>query len=358
MAFTTRNKGILARVGGELVNLGLRNRAALEYTADDAAGFGLAVEQLLVTEIHVGNTLADGAILRFLDSSAAAILTLEDDGTATFAGDVFFEGSVTFNGANHIVEGTTVTYEDTVLLLGKDVTGAPTLDAGLIVERGDSDNVAMFWDESADAFALATTSDTGTDGSIAITAYADLHIANLIAAGSVRLAEVLAPANVADTGFLYTKDVTGATELFFMDAAGNEVQVTDAGAVNAGAVASSLDAGYNVGSTIAVDAGPILANLAYHASGFTAYSAAVGTAANDLSNAWRGFYFSLGNDTYTGGGSAIRVDLSGAAGLNSASDFYGLNLTGITNADASGLSIGVMLDGWDVGLLADRKSVV
>lgn len=352
MAFTTRNKGILARVGGELVNLGLRNRAALEDTADDAAGFGLAVEQLLVTEIHVGNTLADGAILRFLDSSAAAILTLEDDGTATFAGDVFFEGSVTFNGANHIVEGTTVTYEDTVLLLGKDVTGAPTLDAGLIVERGDSDNVAMFWDESADAFALATTSDTGTDGSIAITAYADLHIASLRASGSIRLAEIAAPSNVADTGFIYVKDVGGVTELFYMDDSGDEVQVTDAGAVNAGAVASSLDASYNVGSTITVDAGPILANLAYHASGFTAYSAAVGTAANDLANAWRGFYFSLGNDTYTGGGSAIRVDLSGAAGLDSASDFYGLNLTGITNADASGVSIGVMLDGWDVGLLA------
>lgn len=358
MAFATRNKGILARVGGELLNLGLRNRASLEDTADAAAGFGLALEQMLVTEIHLGNTLADGAILRFLDSSASAILTLEDDGTATFAGDVVFDGNVTFNGANHIVEGTTVTYEDSVLLLAKDVTGSPTLDAGFIVERGDSDNVAMFWDESADEFVLSTTSDTGADGSIAITAYADLHIADLVAtsarlSGSLRLAEIaLAPSNVTNTGFLYTKDVAGATELFFEDATGNEVQITDLGSVNATAAASSLDASYDVGRTIAVDAGPILADLAYHASGFTAFSVAVGTGASSLSNSWRGFAFRLGNDTYTGGGSALRVDLSGAAGLNSASDFYGLDLTGITNADASGLSIGVMLDGWDVGLLA------
>lgn len=358
MAFATRNKGILARVGGELVNLGLRNRASLEATADAAAGFGLALEQLLVTEIHLGSTSADGAILRFLDSSASAILTLEDDGTATFAGAVVFDGDVTFNGANHVVEGTTVTYEDSVLLLAKDVTGSPTLDAGFIVERGDSDNVAMFWDESADEFVLSTTSDTGADGSIAITAYADLHIADLAAAsarlsGSLRLAEIaLAPTNVANTGFLYTKDVGGVTELFYEDDSGDEVQITTDGALNTPAASVSLDDAYNTGHTIAVDAGPILANLAYHASGFTGYSVAVGTGANSLANAWQGFALSLGNDTYTGGGSAIRVDLSGAAGLNSASNFYGLNLTGITNADASGLSIGMMLDGWDVGLLA------
>jgi len=37
------------------------------------------------------------------------------------------------------------------------------------------------------------------------------------------------PAAAANTGFVYTKDVTGATELFYEDASGNVVQLTDAG---------------------------------------------------------------------------------------------------------------------------------
>ena len=42
------------------------------------------------------------------------------------------------------------------------------------------------------------------------------------------------PANVADTGFLYTKDDSTDTELFYEDAAGNVVQVTEDGAMLGG----------------------------------------------------------------------------------------------------------------------------
>lgn len=39
------------------------------------------------------------------------------------------------------------------------------------------------------------------------------------------------PSAVADVGFLYTKDVSGTTEVFYRDAAGNVVQLTTAGRV-------------------------------------------------------------------------------------------------------------------------------
>jgi len=39
------------------------------------------------------------------------------------------------------------------------------------------------------------------------------------------------PSAVADIGFLYTKDVSGTTEVFYRDAAGNVVQMTTAGRV-------------------------------------------------------------------------------------------------------------------------------
>ena len=40
------------------------------------------------------------------------------------------------------------------------------------------------------------------------------------------------PANVADRGFVYTKDVSGTTELFYEDESGNVTQLTNVGTVN------------------------------------------------------------------------------------------------------------------------------
>lgn len=43
-----------------------------------------------------------------------------------------------------------------------------------------------------------------------------------------------APSALANAGWVYSKDVSGRTELFFRDDTGAEVQITSGGAVNAG----------------------------------------------------------------------------------------------------------------------------
>lgn len=45
-------------------------------------------------------------------------------------------------------------------------------------------------------------------------------------------AQIADPANVANQGFLYTKDVSAKVELFWEDEDGNKVQLTNAGAIN------------------------------------------------------------------------------------------------------------------------------
>lgn len=44
--------------------------------------------------------------------------------------------------------------------------------------------------------------------------------------------QAAAPTNVANKGFVYTKEAGGKTELFFMDEDGNEVQLTSGGSIN------------------------------------------------------------------------------------------------------------------------------
>jgi hypothetical protein len=45
----------------------------------------------------------------------------------------------------------------------------------------------------------------------------------------LRMRQTTKPTNVADKGFIYCKDMTGTTELFFEDEAGNEIQLTAGG---------------------------------------------------------------------------------------------------------------------------------
>ncbi|MCE9583171.1 MAG: hypothetical protein K8T20_11825 [Planctomycetes bacterium] len=44
-----------------------------------------------------------------------------------------------------------------------------------------------------------------------------------------------APASETDSGWVYSKDVAGRTELFYEDDTGAQIQITSGGAVNAGA---------------------------------------------------------------------------------------------------------------------------
>jgi hypothetical protein len=55
--------------------------------------------------------------------------------------------------------------------LSSGTSGTPANDAGLIIERGSSDNAFIGWDESEDKFIVGTTTATGGDtGDLTVTA--------------------------------------------------------------------------------------------------------------------------------------------------------------------------------------------
>jgi hypothetical protein len=79
-------------------------------------------------------------------------------------------GNLTVNGTTSTLATTNTLVKDTLLELGNGTTGAPGNDSGIVIERGDSDNVFMGWDESADKFIMGTTTGTGAStGNLTIT---------------------------------------------------------------------------------------------------------------------------------------------------------------------------------------------
>jgi hypothetical protein len=107
---------------------------------------------------------------------------LEDN--LTYGSNLTISGNLTVSGTTTTVDTTNTLIADPLLVLSRGEIGTPSADAGLVIERGTSTNVAFIWDESADVFAVVNTTEDGTTaGDITISSYADLTVANLIASG-------------------------------------------------------------------------------------------------------------------------------------------------------------------------------
>ena len=139
-----------------------------------------------VIETMTGSSITlDSAGDITLDAGGADV-TLKDDGTTfgsltnssgelviksgstpttaiTFSGaNVTFAGNLTVNGTTTTIDTTNTTVKDTLLGLNSGATSNSN-DCGIIIERGSTGNDALFiWDESADKFALGTTTDNAS----------------------------------------------------------------------------------------------------------------------------------------------------------------------------------------------------
>jgi len=79
-------------------------------------------------------------------------------------------GNLTVNGTTTTVSTTNTVVSDTLLELGNGTSGSPSNDAGIVIERGSSDNAFIGYDESADKFKVGTGSFTGAStGNLTIT---------------------------------------------------------------------------------------------------------------------------------------------------------------------------------------------
>jgi len=126
------------------------------------------------TTITVGNTSAvvsdtgsDGAFTVTADGNTELVV---NDTSATFSGNVIVTGDFTVNGTTTTVATTNTTNTDNIYELATGTTGSPGNDAGIVIERGDSNNAFIGFDESEDKFKVGTGTFTGAStGNLTIT---------------------------------------------------------------------------------------------------------------------------------------------------------------------------------------------
>ena len=141
---------------------------AVDYgsTANTAVQGNVALEiQGTTNEIDV----SDGSIT--LGSGGTTTIGLSDSiaGNRTFQNNVTISGNLTVNGTTTTAASTNTVVTDKLLELANGTTGAPAGDSGIIIERGDSNNAFIGFDESADKFVVGTgTFDGSSSGNLAI----------------------------------------------------------------------------------------------------------------------------------------------------------------------------------------------
>ena len=119
--------------------------------------------------------------------------------TVNTTGDVEIEGNLTVSGTTTTVSTTNTVVSDKLIELGNGTSGSPSGDAGIIIERGSSNNAAIIWDESADTFVVGTTTATGAStGDLSVTDAA-FQAAAITASGDISTTGEVKTAKVSFT---------------------------------------------------------------------------------------------------------------------------------------------------------------
>lgn len=86
-------------------------------------------------------------------STASGIVTTGAQtfaGAKTFSSNVIIDGDLTVSGNTVTLDVTSLLVEDNIIILNKNVTGTPSTNAGIEVERGDSTNASITWNETSE----------------------------------------------------------------------------------------------------------------------------------------------------------------------------------------------------------------
>src|SRR6056300_676290 len=150
---------------------------ASSNTLSNIANASLTNSTISVTDGSTSTNVALGGTLT-IQGTSNEIEVGESSGTftvglptnPTVGGNLIVTGDLTVNGTTTTISTTNTVASDTLFELGNGTTGTPANDSGIIIERGDSDNAFIGFDESADKFTIGTTTATGAStGNLTIT---------------------------------------------------------------------------------------------------------------------------------------------------------------------------------------------
>lgn len=126
--------------------------ASITTTLDIAADSGTDNGVVLGTD-----TLTISGTTNEIETSVSGdTITVGLPNDVTIGNNLIVTGNLTVSGTQTIVNTETIELADNIIVLNSNATGTPSENAGIEVERGDSSNVALRWNESDDDWEVTT----------------------------------------------------------------------------------------------------------------------------------------------------------------------------------------------------------
>ena len=157
LKFTTSGTGTLKLISGN----GISVTGEINATSGDLQiGDHMDMNSNLIKELATPVSSTDAANKAYVDSTSASAVTGGSNAgsfsTGAFSSNVTVGGNLTVSGTTTTVNSTNVEIGDNIIALNYDTTGTPTENAGIDVERGDSLNVQLLWDETNDKWTVGS----------------------------------------------------------------------------------------------------------------------------------------------------------------------------------------------------------
>ena len=112
------------------------------------------------TGVSISGNMGEGATPTIAIGQAVATTSSVSFARLETTGNVVVGGDLTVNGTTTVLNTDTLAVEDNLIVLNANVTGAPTLNAGIEVERGTSANTSIRWNETDDKWEITEDGTT------------------------------------------------------------------------------------------------------------------------------------------------------------------------------------------------------
>jgi len=142
-------------VTGALPNANLANSSVTLGSTSVSLG-ATAASLAGLTNVTATGTITGGTITDGTASFTSGALTGAT--TGAFSSDVTIGGNLTVSGTTTTINSETLTVDDNIIVLNNNVTGTPTENAGIEIERGTATNVYFRWNETSDKWQFSDSS--------------------------------------------------------------------------------------------------------------------------------------------------------------------------------------------------------
>ena len=172
-AIQTQLNSKQATITGAATTIDDADLTASRAVVSDGSG-KVAVSAVTATEVGYLDGVSS-AIQTQLDAKAA-LAGATFTGQVNMSDDLVVTGNLTINGDTTTVSTTNLDVADRMIMLADGVSGSPSADVGLLFNRGNQGNAAIFYDESAKTFKLSDTKDPKSNTSLSPVTASNLSV--------------------------------------------------------------------------------------------------------------------------------------------------------------------------------------